>query len=147
MIYQWKFKDLYPVNAQTAGEELDRIYQKHGALTAAEIVNESREETAPLHPCFEWNDAVAAEKYRETQATEIVRAIVAISESNGQQQEIRAFVHVEKNYQPISVVINNEEKMTELLAVALKELQAFQRKYATLSELKSVFAEIEKLTA
>jgi len=147
MIYQWKFKDLYPVNAQTAGEELDRIYQKHGALTTAEIVNESREETAPLHPCFEWNDAVAAEKYRETQAAEIVRAIVAVAEKDNQPLNIRAFVHVQQSYHPITTVIYKKDAVAELLSSALKELQAFQQKYATLSALEPVFAEIEKLTA
>lgn len=146
MIYQWKLTGLYPVSAQTAGEELVRIYQKCGALTAAEIVNESREVSAPLHPCFEWNDAVAAEKYRETQAAEIVRAIVTVSEQNGQQREVRAFVSVEKSYQPITVVINSEEKMEELLSMALRELEAFQKKYETLLALKPVFAAIAKVS-
>ena len=67
MIYKWKVAGLMPVDAQTAGEELNRIYTKNGALNPADIVDESRPEDAPLHDCFEWRDDVAAEKYREQQ--------------------------------------------------------------------------------
>lgn len=56
MIYQWKIPDLYGVDAQTAGEEIERIHRKHGQLSPADIVEESRQKHAPLHDIFEWRD-------------------------------------------------------------------------------------------
>jgi hypothetical protein len=40
------------VDAQTAGEELDRIRQEHGTLEPGTVVDESRPEEAPLHPAL-----------------------------------------------------------------------------------------------
>ena len=68
MTYKWKLPGIIPVEAQEAGEELDRIYKKYGELQPSTIVDESRDSSAPLHKCFEWDDQTAAEKYRETQA-------------------------------------------------------------------------------
>lgn len=148
MVYQWKLLGLMPVDAQTAGEELHRIYQEKGRLDAPDIVNESRPEEAPLHPCFEWDDAVAAEKYREVQAGNLVRCIVTTYETEEQKPiEVRAFPCVQQTYQPIEVVVKSEEKKADLMQSAIEELKAFQKKYATLKQLSPVFDAIEKITA
>ena len=148
MIYKWKLPGLIPVDAQTAGEELQRIYREKGALNPVDIVDESRDSAAPLHPCLEWDDETAAEKYRQTQAMQIVRSIITIQESDKKEaQEVRAFVHVQESYHPISVVVSSKKQMDELLASALLELKAFQRKYSVLVELSLVFEAIEKISA
>ena len=148
MIYKWKIPGVIPVDAQTAGEELQRIYQEKGGLNPSDIVEESRNDLAPLHPCFEWDDEIAAEECREAEAGRSVRSIVTIQESDKKKpQEVRAFVHVQESYHPISVVIGSKEQMEELLASALSELKAFQRKYNSLVELSPVFDAIEKVSA
>ena len=147
MVYRWKLPGVIPVDAQTAGEELSRIYKERGSLNAADIVDESRNIEAPLHPCFEWNDAMAADKYRQSQAANIVRSIVTVEESASGPQEVRAFVRVQESYRPISVVVNSEEQMEELLKTALMELSAFRKKYAALAKLAPVFESIEKVSA
>jgi hypothetical protein len=38
------------------------------SLTPAVVVEESRDEAALLHPMFEWDDASAAERYRQGMA-------------------------------------------------------------------------------
>lgn len=146
MIYKWKLPGLIPVDAQTAGEELQRIYREKGALNPVDIVDESRDSAAPLHPCFEWDDVAAAEKYRQTQAQMIVRFIVTVQETpNREPVETRAFVSVQREYKPIEVVTSSEEQMQELLRTALAELMAFRRKYSILSELAGVMRAIEEV--
>ena len=147
MTYQWKIPGIIPVDAQKAGEELYRIYKAKGRLEPSDIVEESRSATSPLHPCFEWDDQKAATKYRESQAMLIVRSIVTVQESNEGPQQVRAFVHVEQSYKPISVVVNSEKQMAALLETALSELRAFKRKYETLKELSPVFDAIEEVGA
>ena len=95
MIYKWKIPGVIPVDAQTAGEELQRIYQEKGGLNPSDIVEESRNDSAPLHPCFEWDDEIAAEKYRQTQAMQIVRSIVTIQESD---MEKSVYMHTDDFY-------------------------------------------------
>lgn len=144
MTYQWKVPGIMPVDAQTAGNELQRIYERDGVIEPETVVLESQTPSAPLHSCFEWNDEKAAHKYRIAQAQNIIRAIVVVDEAK--QPETRAFVNVQREYHPVSVVVRNPEKRDILLQNALNELRWFERKYNTLQELSNVFAAIEEVT-
>lgn len=144
MTYQWKVPGIMPVDAQTAGNELQRIYERDGVIEPETVVAESQAPSAPLHSCFEWDDEKAAHKYRITQAQNIIRAIVVVDEAK--QPETRAFVNVQREYHPVSVVVRNPEKREILLQNALNELRWFERKYNTLHELSNVFAAIEEVT-
>ena len=79
MTYQWKLPGVMPVDAQTAGDELERVYKKRGDIKPSTLVEESRPASAPLHRCFEWDDAIAAEKYRESQASYPLRLLLHIA--------------------------------------------------------------------
>lgn len=145
MVYKWKTPGLFNVPAQVAGEELQRIYDENGTLEPSKVVDESRAEDAPLHKCFEWRDDVAAEKYREVQARKIIRMVVTVTEQTTESGPVRAFAHVEKNYEPMSVIIRNAGKMDQLLANAYRDLRAFREKYGTLKKLQPVFDAIDQL--
>lgn len=145
MTYQWKVPGIMPVDAQTAGNELQRIYERDGVIEPETVVAESQAPSAPLHSCFEWDDEKAAHKYRITQAQGIIRAIISVDETE-KSPETRAFVSVEREYHPVSVVIRNPEKRDVLLQNALNELRWFERKYNTLQELSNVFAAIKEVT-
>lgn len=41
MVYKWKVPGLMPVDAQTAGEEIDRLYQSKGRILPEDIVEAS----------------------------------------------------------------------------------------------------------
>ena len=147
MVYKWKIPGLIPVEAQDAGEELDRIYRKNGQLSPQSVVEESRPITAPLHPCFEWDDTVAAEKYRQGQAQEIIRQIVVAPESGETQPAaVRAFINISHEYHPIDVVVQRPDMAEVMMRDALAELKAFQNKYEALSSLQPFFKAIEKVT-
>ena len=144
MTYQWKVPGIVPVDAQTAGNELQRIYERDGVIEPEVVVLESESPFAPLHSCFEWDDEKAAHKYRITQAQGIIRAIVAVDETE-KSPETRAFVSVERKYHPVCVVIRNPEKRDILLQNALNELHWFEKKYNSLCELSGVFSAIKEV--
>jgi len=54
--------------------EISRIYERDGTVSAQALVDEGRDESSPLHGFFEWRDEVAAEKYRLTQAYQMIQA-------------------------------------------------------------------------
>lgn len=147
MVYQWKLPGVMPVDAQVAGNELERVYQKYGNIEPTTVVDESRPASAPLHSCFEWDDAVAAERYRESQACQIIRSIVTVCEDAQTPVTTRAFVNVSDGYTPISVVVNTPNQLEVLLSAAFKELAAFKRKYSTLNQLRPVLDAIDLLTS
>lgn len=146
MTYKWKMQGIIPVSAETAGAELERIQNEYGSLNAKQIVDESREDTAPLHPCFEWDDRKAAEKYREDQARKIVNLLVVDGDTMNSAEPVRAYVHVGGSYKQTREVIQIKDARDEMLAKAMEELKWFKHKYSVLAELKPVISEIGKLT-
>jgi len=68
-------EDAIGIDAQTAGSELDRIRRRYGTIRPDVVVDEARPEEAPLHPAFEWRDPVAAEQWREHQASTLIKVV------------------------------------------------------------------------
>lgn len=54
--------------------ELDAIYAEYETLTTNLILEKARDANHPLHAYFDWDDSVAAEKWRQTQALQLVMA-------------------------------------------------------------------------
>jgi len=158
MIYKFKKgAHVKGVSAQVAGETCAQL-ESEGRLTPHDLVEVSRPEDAPTHKAFEWNDAVAAERYRETQASYIIRSIVVKPETT--TQPVRKFVSINRpiseemdenepkqTYRAIETVVSDKSLRKQMLANAFAELAAFRRKYVTLSELADVFAAIDRIVA
>lgn len=150
MVYQWRFSMGIP--AETAGVELERIERKHGQISPKLVLDESRKESAPLHKIFEWDDSIAAEKYRLQQAGSIINNLVVVLDEYEHKEPVRAFVNVvanapARNGEFVSIVsaMQSEEAREAVLQNALRELKEFQKKYKDLGELAGIFAEIGKL--
>jgi hypothetical protein len=153
--YEWRTMHFKAVNAQEAGEEIERISELHGGeLQARDVVSESRDAGAILHPLFEWDDSIAAEKHRENQARSIIGNIVVVStDKSNKQKPVRAFVHVTqkndqaKKYVHIETALATPDYMDSLLAQAYKEMEAFRLKYESLEQLSDVFDAMKKISA
>ena len=145
IVYSWKIEK-YPVSAEIAAKEFDRIYNKYGVLDKKDIVEESRDKKAALHSCFEWDDAIAAEKYRQEQASDMVQCLVTVEKSDKSDEPVivRAFVKTTEKYEPITVSIRSEEKYAVLLQDALNDAKWFMKKHAALVELQNVFCAIRE---
>lgn len=154
MLGTWKTGYRSRANAQKVTDEILSI---NGSLnvTRKEIVDMARTEDTELHKCFEWNDTIAAEKYRLEQAGEIIRHLV-IKRTEEQikegKPEIRMFHHVEfenedgeteRAYRPIQYIVRNEDEYQELLKQAYAELHAFKMKYKSLKELDYILELID----
>ena len=151
MKVMWKDGFRANVSAQVAYDTIHYLYQQ-GKKTAKDLVDASRPDDAPLHSMFEWNDSVAAEKYREEQGRSIIRHIVEVPETEeekGTVPIVRAFFQIDSessDYEPTYVIMSDEEKRKRLLQVAKSELQQFKVKYASLKELAVVFEAIDQVT-
>ena len=133
------------VDAQTVGEVCAELEAQH-RLTAKDLVEESRPEDAPLHKCFDWNDTTAAEKYREQQARCIIGSVEVVVLPA--PEPVRAFLNVEREspkYRSIQAILSDPDDTERMYRTALRELQAFRRKYSNLSQLTPLFEQIDKL--
>ena len=144
MVYQLKPGSRIKTAASVVGAECERL-EREGRLTAKELVKESRPKNAPLHNEFEWRDKVAGELWREHQARHIINSVVIINERKEPQRVFFNIEVKEQEYYSVDTILQSEDKRDALLKTALRELEAFQMKYAQLQELCGVFEEIEKV--
>ena len=132
------------VDANVVGEELERIADKHDGIRAQDVVDESTPEDAVLHPCFTWDNEMAANEHRKHQARSIVRSVRVIYHDKKESEP--AFVHVRHEsqedvagyYQRSRVVASNFSlyenawrAARERLASAVKALRELEELGAT----------------
>lgn len=151
MVYDWKWN--MPVKAQKVGEHFEQLESQFGKVTPKIVLESARNKDSVLHPCFEWNNEIAAEKYRESQAGFIIRNLVVRVESANVSENktcVRAFVNIQtetsSEFLSVRKVLADDELRVQLLESAKKELQFFKDKYSTLEELAEVFEAIEKVS-
>lgn len=149
MVYQYRVNGLMKAPAQVAGEVCAQLEKTREGLSPKSLLEASRDVNAPLHDEFEWDDSVAAEKYREDQAGAIIRNIVVVSSDDG-QSSCRAFVNVRSevksgSYHNIKTVCEDVDLYSKLMESAKREMNSFICKYKSLDQLSGVFSEMQKV--
>lgn len=131
--------EIESIDAQTAGEELARITEQHGGLTPAVVVDESRPDDAPLHPAFEWDDAVAAELHRQFQADTLIKAVQVVRKKDEPDEPVFVKVRSARNYQPVEQVAKRLDLYEEAFRDACERLGEAQ---TALEQLVAVAARL-----
>lgn len=146
-IRTWKtgFASLYKgANAEQVASEIESLGND---VTPTEILEKAKDDTTELHKCFEWEDSVAAEKWRLQQARMIVCHLVIKEdgEDAADKPEIRIFHKTDRadGYKSITFIMRDKTEYEKLLAQARKELRVFKQKYHNLSELEEILALID----
>lgn len=147
VVKKWTFAPGFhaKVDADTAGAVCEEL-RENGRLTAANLVEVSRPEDAPLHKAFEWRDDVAAEKWREQQARTIIGNLKVFVE--GSAEPVKAYfnlVYTEPEYKSIETILRNEDETAVLLRNALRDMNLFREKYGKLKALANVIAAMDQL--
>ena len=154
--YKYKKGAVHRVSADIAGPICQRLHDSK-TLTPKNLVEEARPEDSPLHPEFDWDDTIAAEKWREEQARQVIKTIILYESDINTERELileeikdendtfaiedRAFVSTGEwnhRYVPIAVALTNEEWKANLLKAAKRDMQAFITKYHRLTELANI---------
>lgn len=135
------------VDAQTVGEELERLNDAHGELTAALVVEAARPEDAPLHPAFEWDDHNAAELYRQHQARGMIRSIQIIKEPQSNPEPVYIHVSSESAYIPVEKVVQLPDLFEQAYRDACERLGRAQHSLDELIVAAERFQPTKKETA
>jgi hypothetical protein len=144
--YKWKTGFRGSVKPSVAGKVFEELEQTVG-LTPQNLVDASRSEDAPMHKCFEWDDAVAGEEWRKQQARVCINHLEIIIDDK-EAPATRAFVQYEANdakYEHILTVLSDPEKSNSFFELGMKMLNDFKKRFADVKEFASVIAEIEKI--
>lgn len=125
-------------------------------VDAASVVQAAQSANCPLHAYFEWNDVVAADKYRVGQAEEIINTVRVrfVSDSDGQERTVRAYRIAQAKAQPVIAPpmrysfkadrdgLSDAADDEEIIAEALRELQQWRIKYRPHAEMFGEFKEV-----
>lgn len=138
---KWKLNGIFNADAQKVYEEIGDTQ-----ISPEEVLEKARKKKSELHKCFEWDDSIAAEKYRLNQARMLLRFLV-IAPVKEDDEPVRVYqVTSERNvYQPTRLFLQNPDEYNALLKRAKNELIAIKNRYKSLSELDAVFAAIDEL--
>lgn len=149
--YAWKYNT--KADAQKVGSELETIYEEHGKLTPALIVEDARNPERETHQLIEWDDTTAATSYRLEQARYVMRNIIIVRREKTTETaeariiKFRAFENVEveegRYFIPMQVAIGRDDTREYMLQQAVKALQSFRQKYGMIKELSAVIDAID----
>jgi hypothetical protein len=124
-------RDLNKEQAQEFGETIEiLLYNNNGEVTPEIVLKEARRKSSPIHDFFEWDNDVAAEKYRLSQARRYLAAVVEVVDVEGKATEARSFHHVvnankEDVYVPLKTALNETNYTFQLLNDAETYIEHF----------------------
>ncbi len=120
--------------------ELERIQKKHGAIDEKIVVRESRAKRSPLHSLFFWDDDKRAAAIGRHEIARMILVSVRVKESEA--EELRCTVGIRKyhgglggGYFTISNIMQDPSLQMALLAQALADLDALQKRYEMIASL------------
>lgn len=135
------------VSAQTVGEVCEELERSEAGLTPQSLLDASRNENAPLHNAFEWDDTIAAEKWRIEQARQLIANIRIVRSTDADERDkVRGFVSTPGRqgvYVSMDTALRRDELRSYLLEQAKRDSQIFLAKYRKLEELASVTEAME----
>lgn len=127
------------VKAEEVVAELNKISTE--TITPEQVLDAARDENSLLHRFFEWDDSVAAEKYRKSQAQQMLLKISYVSDDEDAKPK-RYYHNVSYatgEYHSVSYIFKHEDAYELLKKRALDYLRAAESKFAEVKELDSVW--------
>lgn len=141
---KYKFRQGYHapkgLDAEEAGRELFRIREQYGFLKNDIVVNEAASKSSPIHSAFDWDDATAAQSWREKQAANLIRSVIIVEQK---KPEMHAFTLVVervdnepvKYYLPTEEVAKDEVMLNSAMLLLRRQLAAIERSIEELEGL------------
>lgn len=136
-------KNAKDADPQVIGEALATLSTKAGGpLTPQAVVAFAADPKSPLHRHFEWDDKIAADKFRQDQAREMIR-LIRIDDRTDDPP--RAFLSVADRggvaYRTLGDVQSSLDLQRAVLAAAERDLDAFEKRYRELSDICNLVRE------
>lgn len=132
---------------QAIGEALATVAAgRDGQLLPTEVVDAARDNSNPLHQHFEWDDGIAAEKFRLEQARDIIRCI-RVEKIGDNTEPSRAFLSINDggtSYRSVQEVRESPDLQAKLLAAAERDLEAFTTRYRSLKDICDIIETAKK---
>ena len=153
--FSWRKGYSYKVDAETVGGVLETIEKRDGEVSTRAFLDYSRPEESETHSMFEWDDSIAAEKYRLRQAAQIINQLeVRFEQEEAAEQAVEvvpAYVntmqktlHSPARFVNIVSAMEDQEMRRHVIFNAVRELTSFRNKYQKLSCFAKLFKAVDE---
>ena len=145
--YEWWDGYSRKVDANIVGGVVEQLEEKNGTATREAFLEASRPEKSPTHCLFEWDDNVAAEKWRLSQSQSIITSLrVVYLDDDKQKVKVSAFINTSKQkeratYESIEIALQDSGKRQLVLNRLRGELDAFIVRNQHIEELADLLEE------
>ena len=140
--YSWSVGGFFKEDANVVGKELEKLGDN---ITIDGVLEIARDSNNVIHNMFEWDDKVAGEMYRRTQANIIICSLRGkVVMEDEEEKVVRAFVTTKRSsaYLPIEKIVKDTDRYALLLDKAYRELSILKKKYSTLTEIQDLLKDI-----
>lgn len=123
-------------------DHLQALHDQFGTLTPELVVETARDPKHPLHDRFDWDDTIAAQKWRLEQAGQLLR--VTYRPDPSKPTDLRAFVAIKGSDSHRSTYVPTEEALADdftrqiVLNAMAREWKSLKKRYEHMAE----FAEL-----
>lgn len=127
------------VKAEDIVSELNKISTT--TITPEQVLSVARDDSSIMHQFFEWNDTVAAEKYRKIQAQQLILKIAYVrdEEDNQPKRYYHNISYSTREYHPVEYIFQHEDAYSLLKKRAIDYLRNAEKKFAEIKELESIW--------
>lgn len=136
--------------------ELRKIESDCSIITPALVVQRATPKNSPLHKYFEWDDTVAAERYREWQARQLIMTVYVVPSDAPDSEPVRAFVNIkseegddelaeEQGYVWTAGLENKPNYKAQVVNYAAQQLKLWRKKFGGFQQFFGVVREIDAL--
>lgn len=124
-------------------DTLTEIYTTQGTLTPRLVVDLASDPDHPLHDRFEWDDTIAADRYRLAQAGQLIRSVKVRYVDAPEPKDVNAFHSTpspdgNSSYTPVEEVVRDEVGYQLVVRAMRREFEAFRRRYQHLEEFAAM---------
>ena len=106
------------------GADAEKCYQEIIGIgevaTPEQILEFAKNPCTELHKCFEWDDSVAAYRYRLQQARTVVCHLIVMPQTEkAETQCFRLLQKTDEGYKPTKIIYQNKTEYEKLLERAM----------------------------
>lgn len=141
--YEWTEGCRFSADANVVGRRLAELMSDTDETTAEAILADAKSPRSPLHSLFEWNNSRAAHEYRLEQARAVIRSVRVVYMDAGiveRQIRLATFIPSRGAYVSQARVLDQKAIRKEALALALRDMEAFERRYQEYVDIAEIGA-------
>lgn len=141
--------------AKIVSAELRKIEAECSIITPKLIVERASSKRSPLHKYFEWEDTLAAARYREWQARQLITTVYVVCADSPDSEPVRAFVNIkseeedelveDQGYVWSASLDSRPNYQRQVLEYAKQQLHLWRKKFGAFNEFFGVVREIDAL--